>query len=116
MRATATMALFLGLTWLGAPFASAQEIAPGPIQPPRNLRVTDKPSDAGGSVILTWDLSPHDAGAGGPVVGYRVLRATSEDGPFRLLKVEGSQAKPAQPDVHGRGRPRRPVRGVLRAA
>ncbi|UCC44781.1 MAG: fibronectin type III domain-containing protein, partial [Candidatus Zixiibacteriota bacterium] len=39
-----------------------------------NLRASDTPDDAGGSISLRWDLSVDDYG-GGRVTGYRILRA-----------------------------------------
>ncbi len=52
--------------------------------PPTNVRVKDAPNDAGGTVIISWDLSPDDS-LGGKVMEYVVMRSTSPDGPFEEL-------------------------------
>ncbi len=46
------------------------------IQPVSDVRVEDRPNDAGGSVIVSWSISPDDR-PGGLVTGYRVERAES---------------------------------------
>jgi len=45
----------------------------------------DTPSDRGESITVSWDLAPQDTGAGGPVLGYRVMRARAATGPFETL-------------------------------
>jgi len=48
---------------------------------PSNIRVSDVPNDAGGSLIIEWDLSPDDH-EGGKVKEYIVLRSKAAKGPF----------------------------------
>lgn len=47
----------------------------------KNLQVEDNPNDAGGSVIVRWDISIDDH-AGGKVVAYKIMRAEAKDGEF----------------------------------
>lgn len=47
--------------------------------PPTNVRVSDAPNDAGGSIDVLWDISPDDV-PGGKVKQYIILRAESVDG------------------------------------
>jgi len=42
--------------------------------PPRNITAIDNPSDGGGKILVTWELSPDDS-EHGSVVGYEILRA-----------------------------------------
>ncbi|RME27466.1 MAG: fibronectin type III domain-containing protein [Candidatus Zixiibacteriota bacterium] len=42
------------------------------------------PDDGGGSIAITWTLSPDDYD-GGPVTGYEILRGESSDGPFKVI-------------------------------
>lgn len=58
-------------------------VAPDPVAPPTNVRAFDTPYDNGHSITLTWDLSADDTGAkDSRVLGYRILRSESPDGPF----------------------------------
>jgi hypothetical protein len=41
----------------------------------------DRPNDGGGSIIVSWSLSPDDR-TDGIVTGYKIERAVSADGPF----------------------------------
>jgi hypothetical protein len=50
--------------------------------PPEDVMAQDTPSDRGETVTVIWRRSPEDTGAGGPVLGYRIVRGTSPDGPF----------------------------------
>jgi len=56
------------------------------LRAPGNLRVIDAPDDAGGTLLLRWELSANDVAAGAPgdssVTGYEIQRAQSPDGPF----------------------------------
>jgi len=47
--------------------------------PPTNVRVSDAPNDAGGSIDVQWDISPDDV-PDGKVKQYRILRAEAIDG------------------------------------
>jgi len=46
----------------------------------------DTADDAGGSISLKWNLSPDDAKGAVNLMEYRVLRAESPDGPFKVVK------------------------------
>lgn len=46
--------------------------------PPTNIRVSDAPNDAGGSIDIRWDISPDDV-PDGKVKQYRILRAETVD-------------------------------------
>lgn len=52
-------------------YASYDTIAP---LPPSALSVEDTPGDGGGSLSLSWTLSPDDGGGAGDVYGYKVYR------------------------------------------
>ncbi|MBI4655607.1 MAG: PQQ-binding-like beta-propeller repeat protein [Elusimicrobia bacterium] len=45
-----------------------------PPQPPANLSVVDTPGDEGGSLTLTWTLSPDDGSFYNDVYGYKIYR------------------------------------------
>lgn len=51
-------------------------VDPVPPLPPSDLAAADTPGDAGGSVTLTWKLSPDDGAGAGDVYGYRIFRRT----------------------------------------
>jgi hypothetical protein len=51
------------------------------LRPVTNLEAKDTPNDPGGSIDLSWFLSPDSA----RVKRYEVYRATSEDGPFEKI-------------------------------
>lgn len=58
-----------------------------PAQPPlpapaTNIRAEDAPNDAGGAIIVSWDLSTDDGANLNNVTAYSVLRSTSPNGPF----------------------------------
>ncbi len=57
--------------------------------PPSNVRMKDVPNDAGGSLLIEWDLSLDDY-EGGKVKEYRILRGEAAEGPFEEL---GSTAR-----------------------
>ena len=50
-------------------------------RPVTRLEVRDNPNDGGGVIVATWERSPDDR-EGGSVVGYRVLKAHSPEGPY----------------------------------
>ncbi|MCX6827949.1 MAG: hypothetical protein NT002_01505 [candidate division Zixibacteria bacterium] len=47
----------------------------------RNVLAKDNPDDAGGAVVINWDLSVDDH-VDGKVVAYKILRAEKQEGPF----------------------------------
>lgn len=51
---------------------------------PQSIAATDKPNDAGGSIVVSWDLSADDNGLG-LVSGYLVYRSESAGGLFAEL-------------------------------
>lgn len=48
-----------------------------PPLPPSGLAVSDTPGDDGGSLDLSWSLSPDDGAGAGDVYGYRIYRRTA---------------------------------------
>lgn len=56
-----------------------------PVPPPRDVVAQDTPSDRGESITIKWTLPEIDVGPGGPVLGYRIGRATSPTGPFEMV-------------------------------
>jgi hypothetical protein len=48
---------------------------------PKNVVVQDNPNDAGGAILVRWDLSPDDH-ENGKVVSYRIMRSESRSGTF----------------------------------
>jgi hypothetical protein len=58
-----------------------------PPAPPTNLRVFDIPHDHGHGVILGWTLSADDGMGKDDVVGYRVYRSESLNGPWTLRQT-----------------------------
>ncbi len=82
------MAILLG-PWLTAhaqtdpPDTTTLTIAQPPLpNPPSNVRGSDAPNDDGGSILVSWTLSPDDTAALKNVDSYRILRGTSTSGPF----------------------------------
>ena len=61
--------------------AAAQDL-PAP-QPPSNVKVADKPNDAGHGLILTWEASADDGAGMNNVQMYEIFRASSPDGEFQ---------------------------------
>jgi hypothetical protein len=53
--------------------------------PPQSVIARDTPSDRGENITVAWQLPPEDTGAGGPVLGYRILRSLSPAGPFEAV-------------------------------
>ncbi|MBC7288098.1 MAG: S8 family serine peptidase, partial [Armatimonadetes bacterium] len=64
--------------------ARAVGVAIGP-RPPQNLRAFDTPHDNGGSITLTWELSPDDAAGAQSVTGYIILRRDGTEGTFSRI-------------------------------
>jgi hypothetical protein len=59
----------------------------------QNVVVKDKPNDAGGAVIINWDLSSDDDTvnvANSKVREYKIYRAESIDGPYEVIGTETS--------------------------
>jgi hypothetical protein len=69
-----------------APSAPAPTIAHvPPPHPPTDVRGSDSPNDAGGSIAITWTKSPDDGAGLNNVTAYKILRATSPTGPFDTI-------------------------------
>jgi hypothetical protein len=49
---------------------------------PKDVEVKDVPNDAGGAIVVTWELSPDDH-PDGKVKEYSILRADKEDGDYK---------------------------------
>lgn len=47
--------------------------------PPTSISVRDNPSDGGGKILVTWELSPDDGAGKNNVVGYEIFRALEGD-------------------------------------
>ncbi len=62
---------------------------------PGNVAAFDTPHDNGHSITLTWELSPDDGQGRNSVIGYRIMRAESPDGPFedRGMVASGATTK-----------------------
>lgn len=56
-----------------------------PPHPPRDVRGSDSPNDAGGSIAITWIKSLDDGAGLNSVTAYKILRATSPTGPFDTI-------------------------------
>ena len=56
-----------------------------PPQPPTEVMAEDTPNDAGGSITLTWTKSADDGGGENDVVGYEILRSTTEDPGYKSI-------------------------------
>ena len=55
------------------------------IAPLFDLKVKDTPNDGGGSLTLTWELSPMDGERIGDMEGYEIFRATKADSTLKLI-------------------------------
>lgn len=64
--------------------ARALGVGLGP-RPPENLRAEDTPQDNGGSITVSWTLSPDDGAGANSVVAYKVLRAQNLNGTFEQV-------------------------------
>lgn len=70
----------------------AEVIAPAPAG---NVQAFDTPADNGHSISLTWELSPDDGAGLNNVIGYKVMRSESSEGPFeeRVMVPSGKTSK-----------------------
>jgi hypothetical protein len=59
------------------------------ISPPSNLEVKDTPNDGGGSLTLSWQLSPDDQEEIGDINGYEILRRNQTDTTLKLITMVG---------------------------
>jgi hypothetical protein len=66
-------------------FIQAQEDTTSTIAPPFDLKVKDTSNDGGGSLSLSWQLSPQDKETIGDIDGYEIFRASNTDTTFRLI-------------------------------
>jgi hypothetical protein len=57
------------------------------LAPPADLDANDTPDDGGGSLTLTWKLSPDDSEVIGDIDGYEIFRATRSDTALRLITL-----------------------------
>jgi hypothetical protein len=57
-------------------------LGPPAPRPPTNVRVLDKPNDAGHGLIIRWNLSPDDGAGLDNVTMYEILRSSSPDSEF----------------------------------
>lgn len=58
-------------------------------RPPAELGVKDTPDDGGGSLTLTWKLSPDDTEEMGDIEGYEIFRASRRDTSLKLISMVG---------------------------
>jgi hypothetical protein len=58
--------------------------------------VVDAPNDAGGTLLLHWDLSPADLADDSAFTGYEILRAQSPEGPFVKVGETPPRTREAQ--------------------
>ncbi len=66
---------------------SAEDTVGTKIAPPSDLKAGDTPDDGGGSVTLSWQLSPDDGEAMGDIDGYQIFRASRSDTVLRLITL-----------------------------
>lgn len=67
-----------------APFDDTSAVRIGP---PTHLEVKDTPDDGGGSLSLSWGVSPDDAEKPGDVDGYEIFRASRNDTILKLITL-----------------------------
>ncbi|HEX7401446.1 MAG TPA: hypothetical protein VF369_04625, partial [candidate division Zixibacteria bacterium] len=67
------------------PSIQAQTDSPEKIAPPFDLKVKDTSNDGGGSLSLSWQLSPQDKETIGDIDGYEIFRTSKSDTTFRLI-------------------------------
>lgn len=73
------------------------ELAP---RPPGDLTASDTPDDQGGSITLTWQLSPDDGAGGDTVTAYIILRREGASGSFAEIdRVSAGTSEYADTDV-----------------
>lgn len=73
---------------IAMPQPSPETAASPMARPPQNVRVSDTKGDEGGSITVTWELSPDDHGEADTataIVGYEILRSESAGGPFQSV-------------------------------
>jgi hypothetical protein len=88
LRCSAGLILFLVfLLCLSYP-TQAEEDTLG-IAPPSDLEVKDTPNDGGGSLTLSWKLSPDDGEEFGDVDGYEIFRASRVDTALKFITLVG---------------------------
>lgn len=63
-----------------------------PPAPPRGVRAEDQPNDAGGVIVVAWELSADDQPDSARVTGYEVLRATAHGGPYETVGRTAARA------------------------
>jgi hypothetical protein len=64
----------------------------GPPPPPSEVMAGDSPSDDGGVIVVSWELSPDDKpGEDQKVEGYEVLRSSGEEDEFLQLSTVAAQ-------------------------
>jgi len=63
----------------------AQTDSPEKIAPPFDLKVKDTSNDGGGSLSISWQLSPQDKETIGDIDGYEIFRTSKSDTTFRLI-------------------------------
>jgi hypothetical protein len=57
------------------------------ISPPSNLEVKDTPDDGGGSLTLSWQISPDDKERIGDIDGYEIFRRNQTDTTMKLITM-----------------------------
>jgi hypothetical protein len=57
------------------------------LAPVTNLVAEDNPNDAGGEIVLTWDLSPDDKDEGSLVSKYIIVRSQNPKSDFHIVGV-----------------------------
>jgi hypothetical protein len=87
--AAAGQAITAGETANQAPAPAAAPAGPPPA-PVTGVTAADKPSDGGGTIVITWNLSPDDPQGKGRVLGYEILRGTSANGPFEATNAKAA--------------------------
>lgn len=85
------IAVLLALILIGTGFCQEAGDTPAPDTlkpeylkpaPPQHINVKDNPSDGGGKILVTWDLSPDDGAGKNNVTGYEIFRAIEGDTVF----------------------------------
>jgi hypothetical protein len=84
LTSTLTAILFLAAAPLTALPVESLAVRPA-LGPPGAVTVQDMPNDAGGRVIISWQLSPGDA----RITGYRVERQIKDSTQFRKVTFVG---------------------------
>ena len=67
------------------PSVQAQTDSLEKIAPPFDLKAKDTSNDGGGSLSLSWQLSPEDMETIGDIDGYEIFRTSNTDTTFRLI-------------------------------